>query len=416
MPTPRSLTALACVVALAAGVAACGDQTPKAKVLRGTVIKLPPGDPRPLGRADTAFGFGLVSSWCGTDPNANIVLSPSSVASGLGMAYQGARGRTATAMARTLHLPPGDLLPGLRARTSEMRSLGDKKVSVKVSDQIWANTRVRTNTDYLDRLATGYDAGLKTLDFSNKPEDARKAINAQIKKDTGGKIPELLPKDKIRGDTGWILTDAVHLKAEWQTKFGSAGTDRFTTAGGRTVQAKLMENKSRFGYARTAGWTAVDLPYSGGRLSMTALLPDATTHGCPKLTAATFDRLTTTLDMGTDVEIVMPKVNLSSNTELAPLLTRMGMGIAFTEGADLSGISPQADKIGFVQHAATLTVDEKGTEGAAATAVGIGATGAPAPTTKKIEVVFDRPYLMVVRDTKTGEPFFMARVADPTRQ
>ena len=29
-------------------------------------------------------------------------------------------------------------------------------------------------------------------------------------------------------------------------------------------------------------------------------------------------------------------------------------------------------------------------------------------------VAFDRPYLMVVTDRATGEPLFMARVADPT--
>ncbi|WP_026414920.1 serpin family protein [Actinomadura oligospora] len=415
MPTPRSLAVLACATALTTGVAACGDQTPKAHELRGAVIKVPPGDPRPLGRADTAFGFGLLSSWCGADPNANIVLSPSSVASSLGMAYQGARGRTATAMARALHLPSGDLLPGLRARMSEMRSFNTKKASVKVSDQIWANTGIPTDKGYLDKLATGYDAGLKTLDFAEKPEDARKAINAQIKKDTGGKIAELLPKGQITSHTGWVLTDAVHLRAEWRTKFKSGATDRFTTSDGRTVQARFMDAESHFGYAHTAGWTAVDLPYSGDRLRMTALVPDKSAHGCPNLTAATFDRLTATLATGTPVQLFMPKTDLSSQRELTPLLTRLGMGVAFSGQADLRGISPKAERIGFVRHAATLRVDEKGTEGAAATGTGIEATAAPAPT-KKIEVALDRPYLMIVRDTKTGEPFFMARVADPTRQ
>lgn len=415
MATPRSLAAAACATALTAGLAACGDQGPKAHELRGAVIDVAPGDPRPLGRADTSFGFGLLSAWCATDPNSNIVLSPSSVASSLGMVHQGARGQTATAMARALRLPSGDLLPGLRARTAAMRSLDDRKATVKVSDQVWADSTAQTDKGYLDRLATGYDAGLKTLDFVHKPEDARKAINAQIKKDTGGKISDLLPKGQVKSDTGWVLTDAVHLKAEWRTRFKAGAPDRFTTSAGRTVQAKIMNAKSRFGYAHTAGWTAVDLPYSGGRLSMTAFLPDTAAQGCPTLPGTTFDRLTTTLATGTDVDVFMPKVDLSSRRELKPLLTKLGMGVAFSDQADLHGISPKAKKIGFVQHAATLRVDEKGTEGAAATGSGISMTAAPAPT-KKIEVVFNRPYLMVVRDTKTGEPLFMAQVADPTRQ
>jgi serpin B len=28
-------------------------------------------------------------------------------------------------------------------------------------------------------------------------------------------------------------------------------------------------------------------------------------------------------------------------------------------------------------------------------------------------IVFDRPYLLLVTDTRTGEPLFLARVADP---
>ncbi|MFC5181367.1 serpin family protein [Actinomadura harenae] len=415
MPTHRSLAAVACAVALTTGVAACGGQGPKVQELRGAVIKVPPGDPRPLGRADTAFGFGLLSAWCDAEPNANIVLSPSSVASSLGMMLQGARGRTATTMTRALHLPPGDLLPGLHARTSDLRSLGTKKVSVRVSDQIWANTGVPTDKGYLDKLATGYDAGLKTLDITKRPEDARKTINAQIKKDTGGKIPELLQKGQITSYIGWVLTDAVYLKAEWRTRFAHGTPGRFTTSDGHTVQAGLMDAKSHFGYAHTAGWTAVDLPYSGGRLSMTALLPDATAHGCPTLTGPTFDRLTGSLGTGDDVQVRLPKTDLSSHRELTPLLTRLGLGVALSDQADFRGVSPRAGRVAFVQHAATLKVDEKGTEGAAATGGGMEATAMPAPT-KKIEVVFDRPYVMVVRDAKTGEPLFMARVADPTRQ
>ncbi|RFU39402.1 serpin family protein [Actinomadura logoneensis] len=415
MPTPRSLAAAVCAAALAAALAACGDQPPRVHELRGAVLDVPPGDPRPLGRADTAFGFGLLSAWCAADPNANIVLSPSSVASSLGMIHQGARGETAAAMARALHLPSGDLLPGLRARTAALRALGDKKTSVRVSDQIWATAGVPTDKNYLARLATGYDAGVKTLDFAGAPEDARKAINAQIKKDTGGKIPELLTKGQVQSDTGWVLTDAVYLKAEWRTRFKEASPDRFTTSDKRVVQAKLMNARSRFGYAHTAGWTAADLPYAGGGLRMTALLPDATAPGCPALTGPLFDRLTGALGTGTDVDVFLPKTDLTSRRELTPLLTRLGMGVAFSGRADLHGISPKADRIQFVQHAATLRVDEKGTEGAAATGGGVSATALPAPV-EKIEVVFDRPYVMVVRDAKTGEPLFMARVADPTRQ
>jgi serpin B len=86
------------------------------------------------------------------------------------------------------------------------------------------------------------------------------------------------------------------------------------------------------------------------------------------------------------------------------------MGIAFGGDADFSGLSPRACCIGAVVHAATLAVGEKGTVGSAATAVGILPSDEPVQLDR---VVFDRPYLLLVTGTATGEPLFLARVADP---
>ena len=74
-------------------------------------------------------------------------------------------------------------------------------------------------------------------------------------------------------------------------------------------------------------------------------------------------------------------------------------------------MSPQACCIGLVEHAATLQVGEKGTVASAATAVGMMPSDAQAPPAN--QVTFDRPYLLLVTATATGEPLFLARVADP---
>jgi serpin B len=103
-------------------------------------------------------------------------------------------------------------------------------------------------------------------------------------------------------------------------------------------------------------------------------------------------------------------VNLDSQISMRPLLTALGMGVAFTRAADFTGLSPQACCIGLVEHAATLSVGEKGTVASAATAVGVQAAAAQALPPP---VLFDRPYLMLVTDSATGEPLFMARVANP---
>jgi serpin B len=106
-------------------------------------------------------------------------------------------------------------------------------------------------------------------------------------------------------------------------------------------------------------------------------------------------------------------VSLATQISMKPVLTELGMGVAFTPSADFTGLSSQACCIGLVEQAATLGIGEKGTVASAATAVGMHPTAA---RVMPAQIVFNRPYLMVVTDRATGEPLFMARVANPANQ
>ena len=109
MRMKNELRAAGLVLALAA--TGCGTAAtittpqPRPVVAHGVALREPLADPRPYGVADAAFGLDTLGAWCRADPRANLVLSPSSLASGLGMAYLGARGDTAQAMADVLRLP-----------------------------------------------------------------------------------------------------------------------------------------------------------------------------------------------------------------------------------------------------------------------------------------------------------------------
>ena len=96
---------IAAGLVLAVALAGCGAASPQPKpvMAHGVALREPLVSPRPYGAADTAFGLDALAAWCRADPQANLVLSPSSLASGLGMAYLGA---TAQAMDGSRH-PPG---------------------------------------------------------------------------------------------------------------------------------------------------------------------------------------------------------------------------------------------------------------------------------------------------------------------
>jgi len=186
----------------------------------------------------------VLGVWCRADPQANLVLSPSSLASGLGMAYLGARGGTARAMASVLHLPAAggqQLEAGLQARSAALRDLAGAGVTLNTSDQVWADPGLVTERSYLNAVATGYDAGVAQAPLLQHPEQARQEINQAIATATSGQIPQLLLPGSLNG-IGWVLTDALYMRAAWATPFDATLTSPgpFATAAGQHVTAQFM--------------------------------------------------------------------------------------------------------------------------------------------------------------------------------
>ncbi len=402
------------LVAAGCGTARSSGPQPPAAV-RGVVLREPAVSPRPYGAADTAFGMDVLGAWCRADPHANVVLSPTSLATSLGMAYLGARGATAKAMAAVLHLPAATgqrLEAGLQARSAALRGLDGPGVTVAQSDQVWADPSLVTRRSYLNAVATGYDAGVRHVPVLRRPALAAQEIDNAIAAATRGHITGLLSPRSLAG-IGWVLTDALYLHAAWaqpvhgQRYQPGAVHQRGRAAGHRAVHARRAVPHDAGG--RVDGGVAA-LP--GRQAGHAGPAAGAGRGGLPDGGARALRALTGGLaaPVGGKRLIALPRVSLSSKLKMNGLLGTLGMGQAFGPGADFAGLSPQACCIGLVEHAATLKVGEKGTVASAATATGLEPTAAQAPQAR---IWFNRPYLLMVTDRATGEPLFLARVANP---
>ena len=193
------------------------------------------------------------------------------------------------------------------------------------------------------------------------------------------------------------------------TKAGS-----FTRADGSTVDAPMMAAQLEdVPYARGAGWQAVELPYVGGSLALTIIVPDDVAAFEAALTPAVLDSITGALAVRT-VNLTFPKFGIDSKLELRDVLAAMGMPTAFDGSrADFSGITTEEMLyITAVIHQANIDVDEKGTTASAATAVVMGRTSLP---TDVVTLHVDHPFLFALRDVPTGAILFLGRVADPTK-
>jgi serpin B len=113
------------------------------------------------------------------------------------------------------------------------------------------------------------------------------------------------------------------------------------------------------------------------------------------------------------VAMYLPRFKVRHRLELAPVLSRLGMAAAFGKTADFSGVNGQRGLfLDLVQHEAFISVDEEGTEAAAATAISFGAEEEAPPPPKPVVFRADRPFLFLIRDRKDGLIYFIGRVVD----
>jgi serpin B len=340
------------------------------------------------------------------------------------MTRAGAEGQTAAEMDEVLHAPDDlheamnalDTALAERAGPRTNRSDGEGEVALSVANSLWPQVGFDFEEPFLDLLAAQYGAGLHPVDYDADTEGARREINGDR---TNELIPELLVEGILSKDTVLVLVNALYLKAPWAAPFSEGATENapFTLLDGSTVDAPLMTVSDDFRYGTGDGWQAVKLPYAGEELAMTVIVPD---EGAFADVEAGFDeaRLAEVLDSlePRQVNLDLPRFDLDVSFSLAETLAALGMPTAFDENrADFSAMTTEAPLfISAVEHQATITVDEEGTEASAATAVVMDEVSAPAPSDLPVDLTVDRPFLFTVTDIETGAVLFLGRVLDPT--
>jgi len=374
-----------------------------------------------LVEGNNAFAFDLYRAL--GQKEGNLFCSPYSISLALAMTYAGARGQTEQQMAETLHflLQQDRLHPAFDGLDLELASRGEgaqgkdeKGFRLHIVNAIWGQRDYVFLNDFLDVLAENYGAGLRLLDFAHEPEQSRVTINDWVSDQTEGKIKDLIPQGLIDALTRLVLTNAIYFNAAWLNPFdkGSTKDGTFHTLEGSDVTVPMMAQTGSFNYAKGDGYQAVELPYDGRELSMIILLPDSGQFQPfeNSLDAVLVDSVVSDLEAG-QVALTMPKFEFESELSLAKTLAAMGMPIAFSGDADFSGMTGNRElAISDVVHKGFVSVDEAGTEAAAATAVVMRLTAFPG---EPVQVTVDRPFIFLIRDNETGTLLFMGRVVNP---
>ena len=356
----------------------------------------------------------------------NIIFSPISLSLALSMTLAGADSATENALSEALQLtlPEENVHP---AFNSLLMSLEDSqkdlpeefqgnKFQLNIANSIWTQVGYDFKQNFLDILARHYGAGIYNVDYKKDSEAARLAINDWIEEETKDKIKDLVPPGAITPLTRLVLANAIYFYGSWFHPFDEAATADapFTLLDGSEKTVDMMSLSGEgFPYAYGDNYQAIQLPYLSQDFVMTILLPDQDQYLDfeANLDSEKFAKIMEIMAYK-DVDLKMPKFDFTSSIGAKNPLIQMGMGEAFdADRADFSAMTDTEELfISDVLHKATITVDEQGTEAAAATAVIMRAASIQVDP---IPLVLDRPFMFFIQHQPTGTILFMGRVVEP---
>jgi serpin B len=387
----------------------CSDGTAPTPALLTSLPRPLTGEEVALIQSSNAFTLGLFQKASAAEPQKNVFLSPLSASMTLGMTLNGARGGTFDAMRSALQFgvrPQTDINSSYKSLISLLIGL-DPTTEMRIANSVWYRNTLQINPAFVTASHDYFDADVSALDFA-KSDQAKQAINGWVNDKTAGRIPTIV--DQIEPDHVMYLINAIYFKGQWRTAFdrGATKMESFSSGAGGVQSVPMMhlEGTEFRGSTWTDGTKHVDLPYGNGAFNMSVYLPPDTSSietFVARLNVADLMQS----DHGLALKLWLPRVKLEYERRLNDDLSALGMGIAFTDAADFSGMTTNAHPIVIseVLQKTFLSIDEEGTEAAAVTK---GAMSDSAPVTLVMRC--DRPYLIVIRERLSGAIVFIGKI------
>lgn len=360
-----------------------------------------------------AFAFDIFRRVIEKSGNSeNVMISPLSISYALSMTVNGANGNTRDSMLKALRvsgLTLDEINSSYKDLTDALLNV-DSRVKMSIANSVWIKNDFPVKKSFVDILGSYYDAESMQFDIADQTVPSK--INSWISDKTNGLIKNMVTK--LDDNTVMLLINAIYFKGKWKSEFDKDNTitkSFYKPAG--TVTVPTMKQKSDFKVYVGDGFRLGEFPYGQGNFVMDIILPDSQ-DGIdailPAVTDASFSSWLNNLSTH-KVDLSLPRFKYGFKEELKDILTDMGMGIAFSDLADLTNIADAGLLISKVTHQSFIETNEEGTEAAAATVVVVGTTSV-GPDSYTFNA--DHPFLYIIRETTTNTILFMGKVADPS--
>jgi serpin B len=224
----------------------------------------------------------------------------------------------------------------------------------------------------------------------------------------------------LTNQTRLVLTNAVHFKSLWQQPFDTASTviKPFFSAPKVAQDVATMRQTMQAKAGLVGNVTVLELPFAGQDYSLViAMPPEGHTLNAFETDLSGSDVMQwSSLIKPANCQVELPKFAIQpKSASLKSTLQALGVQTAFGTHADFSPMLGAKGKdlaLDNVYQSAGVTVDERGGEAVAATAV-VAVSKSMARTQPLVDCVVNRPFLFVIIHRNSGAPIFMGKIADP---
>ncbi|XP_036061953.1 serine protease inhibitor A3N-like [Onychomys torridus] len=377
-----------------------------------------PVDNLTLTSTNTDFAFSLYKELALKNPDKNIVFSPFSISTALAILTLGARSKTLEEILEGLksnltETSEADIHQGFGHLLHRLSQPGDQ-VQIRTGSAMFIEKHLEILAEFKEKARALYQAEASAADFQY-PHEAKKLINDYVRKQTRGKIKELI--SNLDKSIVMVLVNYIYFKGKWKRPFDPHDTfeSEFHLDKKRSVRVPMMNIEdltTPYFRDEELSCSVVELKYIGNASAL-FILPDEgrMQQVEASLQPETLKKWKDSLRPRKIDELYMPKFSISTDYSLEKILPELGIREVFSEQADLSGITGAKDlRVSQVVHKAVLDVAETGTEAAAATGFKEVLCCA---NFISMTVHFDRPFLMFISETDTQTTLFLAKISNP---
>ncbi len=337
----------------------------------------------------------------------NTLVSPLSVMMALSMTANGAKNNTLAQMEEVFGMDMETLNPYLYNYVNTLPQGKDYKLNLANSIWIKDDESFTVNEDFLKTNKTYYDASIYKTPFD---DTTLQDINLWVDKNTDGMINKIL--NEIPDGAVMYLINALAFDAKWDEVYKESQIHErtFTTEDGIEQTVDLMYSEESI-YLEDENTTGFIKYYKDRKYAFVALLPQEDMSVADYVNEMSGEKISALLNHTQNVQVnaAIPCFETACDITMNDLLKDMGMQDAFDGSmADFSGIGESSYGnlyINRVLHKTYISVDAKGTKAAAVTSVEVECESAPMEEIKT--VYLDRPFVYMLIDCETNQPFFL---------